>query len=145
MWVKVSTRVCAEAKNQAAVAAAGGIELVVAVLRRYEGNAAVAEHACGTLSNFVSLGECACVKQLHTCWYSEWMCGDCLCMLWVEASTRVCAEAKNQAEAAAAGGIEAVVAVLRRHEGNAAVAEHACRALRNIAFFGECACVEQPC
>ena len=66
MWVESSTRVCAEA-NRAAVAAAGGIEAVLAVLRRHEGNAAVAELACWTLRNIASLGGCACVEQLHTC------------------------------------------------------------------------------
>ena len=55
--------------------------------------------------------------------------------------TRMCAE-PNMAAVAAAGGIEAVVAVLRRHEGNAAVAELGCKALNHIALLGECACVE---
>ena len=59
--MKACTRVCADA-SRAAVAAVGGNEAVVAVLRRHEGNAAVAEQGCGALINIAWLGECA----LHT-------------------------------------------------------------------------------
>ena len=55
---------------------------------------------------------------------------------------RVCTDA-NRAAVAAAGGIEAVVAVLRRHEGTAAMAEKGCWALTSIAWLGECTCAEQ--
>ena len=47
----------------------------------------------------------------------------------------VCAEA-NKAAVAAKGGIEAVVAAMRRHEGVAGVAERGCGALWNIAMLG---------
>ena len=47
----------------------------------------------------------------------------------------VCAEA-NKAAVAAKGGIEAVVAAMRRHEGVAGVAERGCGALRIIAMLG---------
>ena len=47
----------------------------------------------------------------------------------------VCAEA-NRAAVAAKGGIEAVVAAMRRHEGVADVAENGCRALLSIAVLG---------
>ena len=141
---------CAEAKSAAAMAAAGGIEAVVAVLRRHESNAAVAEQACRTLINLSSLGKCQCVQR-HTHTHTGWRVRFAALRLVIDVSVcrewRVRAEAKNQAAAAAAaaaaGGIEAVVAVLQRHEGNAAVAEQACRALINIASLGECACVEQ--
>ena len=48
----------------------------------------------------------------------------------------VCAEA-NKAAVAAKGGIEAVVAAMRRHEGVAGVAENGCGALMSIAVLGE--------
>ena len=48
--------VCAEA-NQAAVAAKGGIEAVVAAMQRHEGVAGVAESGCGALKNIAGLGE----------------------------------------------------------------------------------------
>ena len=47
--------VCAEA-NKAAVAAKGGIEAVVAAMRRHEGVAGVAERGCGALNNIAMLG-----------------------------------------------------------------------------------------
>ena len=47
----------------------------------------------------------------------------------------VCAEA-NKAAVAAKGGIEAVVAAMRRHEGVAGVAERGCGALTSIAWLG---------
>ena len=49
----------------------------------------------------------------------------------------LCARADaNKAAVAAKGGIEAVVAAMRRHEGVAGVAEHGCGALWNIAVLG---------
>ena len=55
--------VCAEA-NKAAVAAKGGIEAVVAAMRRHEGVATVAEQGCVVLRNLTGLGDgaCACVR-----------------------------------------------------------------------------------
>ena len=44
---------------------------------------------------------------------------------------------------AAKGGIEAVVAVLRRHEDVAAVAKQGCEALRSIAWLGVCSAVQR--
>ena len=42
----------------------------------------------------------------------------------------------NKAEVAAKGGIDAVLAAMRRHEGVAAVAERGCAALQGIGFLG---------
>ena len=47
--------VCAEA-NRPAVAAKGGIEVVVVAMRRHEGVADVAERGCGALMNIAALG-----------------------------------------------------------------------------------------
>ena len=47
----------------------------------------------------------------------------------------VCADANNAA-VAAKGGIEAVVAAMRRHEGVAGVAHNGCSALKSIAVLG---------
>ena len=49
--------VCADA-NKAAVAAVGGIEAVVAAMRRHEGVADVAESGCGALLSIAALGGC---------------------------------------------------------------------------------------
>ena len=49
----------------------------------------------------------------------------------------VCAEA-NKAAVAAKGGIKAVVASMRRHEGVAGMAEQGCAALMAIAWLGRC-------
>ena len=43
---------------------------------------------------------------------------------------------KNQALAGKAGGIDAVVAVMRAHVGNAGVSMYACWAIRSICFDG---------
>ena len=50
---------------------------------------------------------------------------------------RVCADA-NKAAAAAKGGIEAVVAAIRRHADVADVAKQGCAALDNMAQLGGC-------
>ena len=93
MWVKACTHMRADA-NRAAVAAAGGIEVVVAVLRRHEGNAAVAEQACRALIDVAILGECACVEQLHTCWRCVSLRCDCfewsLCVVGGGSHAHVC-------------------------------------------------------
>ena len=47
----------------------------------------------------------------------------------------------NSAEVAAKGGIEAVVAVLRRHEDVADAAQAGCEALKQIAWLGVCSSV----
>ena len=49
----------------------------------------------------------------------------------------------NAAEVAAKGGIEAVVAVLRRHEGVADVAQAGCGALQQISCGGACSAVQR--
>ena len=56
----------------------------------------------------------------------------------------MCAEA-NRAAVAAKGGIEAVVAAMRRHEGVACVAEYGCAALWNIAGLGGCSAAMCAC
>ena len=63
MTHSICAHCCSEA-NSAAVAAKGGIEAVVAALRRHEGEADVAEAGCLTLVNIAVLGErlgCVCV------------------------------------------------------------------------------------
>ena len=58
----------------------------------------------------------------------------------------LCARADaNKAAVAAKGGIEAVVAAMRRHAGVAGVAEYGCAALWNIAELGRCSAVVCPC
>ena len=46
---------------------------------------------------------------------------------------------------AAKGGIEAVVAAMRRHEGVADVAENGCHALMSIAWLGGCSAAVCAC
>ena len=73
---------CADA-NQAAVAAKGGIEAVVAAMRRHEGVAGVAEQGCWALSNIAVLGVCGAAVCTGL---RVWMCAghSCVCV-------RVCA------------------------------------------------------
>ena len=55
---------CADA-NKAAVAAKGGIEVVLAAMRRHEGVAGVAEQGCAALGNIAWLGGCSSVWLSH--------------------------------------------------------------------------------
>ena len=56
--------------NKAAVAANGGIEVVVAAMRRHEDVADVAQYGCGALWNIAVLGKCS--AAVCTCsWGAE--------------------------------------------------------------------------
>jgi hypothetical protein len=123
-----SVRCAVAADNQVSIARAGGLEAVVGALRRHETSAAVAEQACRTLCNLAANG----ALQRAA------MCDGCACADVVR--SRCCARcgvaADNKVSIARAGGLEAVVGALRRHETSAAVAEQACWALRNLAVNG---------
>ena len=95
------------------------------------------------------VGDAGVHQCVHACVsVSVWPCPSCVeCVASVGAQTscvavRVRAGA-SAAEVAAKGGIEAVVAVLRRHEGVAAVAQEGCWALRHIAWLGVCSAAQQ--
>ena len=96
----------------------GGIDVVVAAMRRHEASAEVALWGCRALWNIA--------------------CDGALAVDLVSCAKRLCAAA-NRVPVARKGGIDAVVAAMRRHEDNAAVAEQGCAALCNIAADGRAA------
>ncbi len=106
-------------ENQMLAGKAGAIDAVVAAMRAHIGNARVLKNACGAMCNICgSNGAFAFPCILHLSWD---------------------AEGENHVLAVKAGAIDAVLAAMRTHVGDAGVSEQACVAMRNIcAVNGVC-------
>ena len=91
--------------NPVKIAATGGVEAVLVSMATHKGSAGVQHNACGMLGNL------ACNNNDNQVNNDD-----------------------NQVKIAAAGCVEAVLATMTTHKGNADVQRQACWALMNIAF-----------
>ena len=128
--------------NQKVMALAGGIELVLDMLRGHTGHAGLQETGCRVLVNLASdnkdnqkaIADAGGIEAVvhtmrgrsgHAAKVQEAGC----CALAILAS-----ENKENQKAIGAGGIEAVIGAMRRHTGDVGVQSAGCRALAKLSF-----------
>jgi hypothetical protein len=118
------------AANQAAVATAGGVEAVIAAMRRHADTSAVQREGCGALRNLTfNSDEAVSLVDARVGTDSVEAAVSALRRL-----NRRWKDHPRRAAVAAAGGIDAIVAAMRRHASEAGVQEQGVAVLLNLAL-----------
>jgi len=126
--------------NKTAIAAAGGIPVVLAAMKAHTGHADVQRRGCGALGSLAvnadnktaiaaagGIPVVLAAMKAHT-GHADVQCQGC------RALGNLAANADNQTAIAAAGGIPVVLAAMKAHKGHVDVQEHGCCALGNIGW-----------
>ena len=143
--------IAATAKTNLNVAEKGGIEAVVAAMRRYPKNIEIQKQGYSALWNiaydreipsYVSAGDINGVMaimnaHLKNADVQEFFCKELLKKITKNKITTTKDHLQNQLMVVTAGGIKAVVAAMNAHLNNAAVQEYGCIILMRIAVLAE--------